>query len=158
MMLAHNVDTGDMAVEAEPSHSNSITFCCRVRDGSRAAVWQKGPWHGSTYEAEAWNWTPPQWKNGTHIHWHLLNVSGDQTVDVKQWVVHFSSGKSNMKGSPHSRWLCIAVMMKCRVSQPGHLHKLANASDYNSDLQLRMCSIKYCYYALCIYCSFHGEK
>ena len=34
----------------------------------------------------------------TDIHQHLLNVSGDQTVDVstvRQWVVHFSSGESD---------------------------------------------------------------
>jgi len=34
------------------------------------------------------------------IHQHLLNVYGEQTVDVstvRQWVVHFSSGSSNMK-------------------------------------------------------------
>ena len=38
----------------------------------------------------------------TDIHWHLLNVSGDQTVDVsivRQWVVHFSRGNSNVKDS-----------------------------------------------------------
>ena len=36
------------------------------------------------------------------IHWCLLHVYGDQTVDVstvKQWVVHFSSGDSD-SGSP----------------------------------------------------------
>ena len=38
----------------------------------------------------------------TDIHLHLLNIEGDQTVDVstvRQWVVHFSSGDSN-RGSP----------------------------------------------------------
>ena len=29
------VDVGGMALEAEPSHQYSITFCCRVRDGGR---------------------------------------------------------------------------------------------------------------------------
>ena len=33
-------DIGDMAVEAEPSHQYSITFCFSVTDGSRGAVWQ----------------------------------------------------------------------------------------------------------------------
>ena len=37
-----------------------------------------------------------------YIHQHLLNIYGDQTVDVstvRQWVVHFSSGNSD-SGSP----------------------------------------------------------
>jgi len=39
------------------------------------------------------------------IHQHLLNVYGDQTVDVstvRQWVARFSSGGSNMTDKPHS--------------------------------------------------------
>ncbi|MEQ5146204.1 hypothetical protein ABN231_18085 [Proteus mirabilis] len=32
------VDVGGMAVEVEPSHQYSITFCCCVTDGSRGAV------------------------------------------------------------------------------------------------------------------------
>ena len=34
------------------------------------------------------------------IHWHLLNIYGDQTVDVstvRWWVVCFSSGDSDTK-------------------------------------------------------------
>ena len=31
-------NTGAMAVEGEPSHQESITFCCRVTVGSRGAV------------------------------------------------------------------------------------------------------------------------
>ena len=41
----------------------------------------------------------------TDIHLHLLNIYGDQTVDiskVRQWVVHFNSGDSNMKAKTHS--------------------------------------------------------
>jgi len=37
----------------------------------------------------------------TDIHWCLLNIYGDQTVDVstaRQWVVRFSSGNNDMKG------------------------------------------------------------
>ena len=43
------------------------------------------------------------------IHQHLLNVSGDQIVDVstvRLWVVCFSSGNSNMKDKSNSRWPC----------------------------------------------------
>jgi len=31
-------DVGGMAVEVEPSHQCSVTFCCHARDGSREAV------------------------------------------------------------------------------------------------------------------------
>ena len=37
------------------------------------------------------------------IHQYLLNVYGDQTVDVstvRQWVVHFSSGDCDVKEKP----------------------------------------------------------
>ena len=32
------VDVGDMAVEAQPSHQYSVTFCCHVTDGSRGTI------------------------------------------------------------------------------------------------------------------------
>ena len=37
------------------------------------------------------------------IHWHLLNISGDQTVDVspvRQWVIRFSSVESDSGSLP----------------------------------------------------------
>jgi len=46
------------------------------------------------------------------IHRHLLNVYGDQTVDVstmRRWVARFSSGNSDVKDKPHSRRPCTAV-------------------------------------------------
>ena len=46
------------------------------------------------------------------IHRHLLNVYGDQTVDVstvRQWVARFSSGDSDMKDKPCSGRPCTAV-------------------------------------------------
>jgi len=46
------------------------------------------------------------------IHRCLLNIYGDQTVDVstvRQWVVCFSSGDSDVKDKPHSGWPCTAV-------------------------------------------------
>jgi len=42
----------------------------------------------------------------------LLNVYGDQTVDistVRRWVASFSSGDSNVKDKPRSRWPRTAV-------------------------------------------------
>jgi len=46
------------------------------------------------------------------IHQRLLNVYGEQTVDVstvRRWVARFSSGNSDVKDKPHSRWPCTAV-------------------------------------------------
>ena len=40
------------------------------------------------------------------IHRRLLNVYGDQTLDVstvRRWVAHFSSGDSDVKDKPRSR-------------------------------------------------------
>jgi len=46
------------------------------------------------------------------IHRCLLNIYGDQTVDVntvRWWVAHFSSGDSDMKDKPRSGQPCTAV-------------------------------------------------
>jgi len=46
------------------------------------------------------------------IHRRLLNVYGDQTVDVstvRRWVTPFSSGDSDVEDQPRSGWPCIAV-------------------------------------------------
>ena len=46
------------------------------------------------------------------IHRRLLNVYGDQTVDVstvRQWVTRFSSGDSDVKDKPRSGRPCTAV-------------------------------------------------
>jgi len=46
------------------------------------------------------------------IHQRLLNIYGDQTVDVstvRRWVARFSSGDSDVKDKPRSRRPCTAV-------------------------------------------------
>jgi len=46
------------------------------------------------------------------IHRFLLNVYGDQTVDVstmRRWVARFSSGDSNVKDKPRAGQPCTAV-------------------------------------------------
>ena len=46
------------------------------------------------------------------IHRRLVNVYGDQTVDVstvRRWVARFSSGDSDMKDKPRSGRPCTAV-------------------------------------------------
>ena len=96
-------DVAGMAVEVEPSHQYSVTFCCCVTDCSRGAIWPNGVWRGSACEAEMWNWIPPCRRNGTH--WHLLMFaehlwrpnSGCEHTEVL--VVHFSIGNNN-SGSP----------------------------------------------------------
>ena len=44
MLLLHDVDSQHqidfMAVEAEHSHQDPITFCCCVTDSSEGEVWQ----------------------------------------------------------------------------------------------------------------------
>jgi len=100
---------GGMATELEPSQRYSTTCCCSVTDGRRDAVWQNGIWHRSAYEAEVYHWTPSCRKNGNNIHQHLLNVYGDQTVDVstvRRWVVRFSRGDSDAEDKPRSRQPC----------------------------------------------------
>ena len=38
----------------------------------------------------------------TDIHQHLVNMYGDQEVDMRQWVVWFSSDDSNVKAKTRS--------------------------------------------------------
>ena len=64
--MMSEADVGGMAVEVEPSHQYSITFCCYVTDGSRGAVWQNAIWHGNAYEEKMCHWIVPCRKNGTH--------------------------------------------------------------------------------------------
>jgi len=55
------------------------------------------------------------WKKTTDIYHCLLNIDGHQKVNVSKirwWVVHFSSGDSNMKDKPHSRHACKYLQMR----------------------------------------------
>jgi len=65
----------------------------------------------------------------TNIHWHLLNVDGDQTVDVstvRQWVMRFSSGDSHMKDKPCSG--CPQTAVTPWNEEP--LNQLVNANQW----------------------------
>ena len=66
-------DVGEMSVEADHSWKYSITFCCRVTDGSRGLVWQNGTWHESAHEAKVCNWIPPCRKICTLQHLSTLD-------------------------------------------------------------------------------------
>ena len=110
------IDVGGMTVEAEPSFQYSIPSCCQQM-AEWGAVWDNGVSHSSASETKGVGLNSSvQKKNaGTDIHWCLLNVYGDQTVSVstvrtvRQWVVCFNSGNSEMKDKLCSRRPCTAV-------------------------------------------------
>ena len=57
------------------------------------------------------------------IHGHLVNNNGDQIVDVstvRQWVLHFNSGDSNVKDKPCSRQPCTTVTPQNEVLLSAH--------------------------------------
>ena len=112
-------DVGGTAVQVEPSHQYSFTFCCHVTDGSRGAAWQDSIWHGSAYKAKVQDGTPSFRKSHLLIfHWCLLNSDGDPTVDtstMRQWLWWqgvISIGADNircgMQALIHCWWKCIA--------------------------------------------------
>jgi len=52
------------------------------------------------------------------IYQSLLNVCGDQTVDVsteRWWVVCFSNGHCDLKNKSYSRWPCRFLSVVCRI-------------------------------------------
>ena len=65
-----------------------------------------------------------------NTYWQLLNVYGDQTVDVctpRWWVMYFSSGIRNVKDKLCSEWPCTTYRnTKWSVSQSTHLHESAD--------------------------------
>ena len=126
------VDAGSTAVEAEPSHQYSITFCCCMTDGSRGEVWQNGVWYGSMYEAKVCHWFLPHGKND--IHWDSLMLSecfwrpssGCEHTEVvggtfqqwQQWVTSTGADfdECGMQAFVH-RW------QKCRANGGGYVKK-----------------------------------
>lgn len=59
-----------------------------------------------------WWYVPSENMALTDIHRCLLYIYGDQMVNVSKvgwWTVCSSSGSSDMKGKPWSRWPCTAV-------------------------------------------------
>jgi len=90
----------DVAVGVEPSHQHSFTFCCHV-------IAAEGQSDKMAFDIEACLKQKSRDESlhagkmaPTDIHQHLLNIYGDQTVDitaVRQWAVHFSSDNSNVK-------------------------------------------------------------
>jgi len=128
-ITASRACVGGMAVKLEPSHQYPIPCCC-VTDGSRGAVWQNGIRHGSVNEVKGWHWILHVEKIApTDIHRHLLEVSGEQPVDVsrvRQWVVCFSRGNSDMKDKP--KWGQLCCLTAVRPWNGEHLNLLFCAS------------------------------
>jgi len=125
--MTSEVDVGGMAVEADPSHQQSIMFCCCATDGSRGAVWHNAVWHGGVYEPKVCHWIPSCGKK-----WHPLTFTGScwtfikQTVDVSavRWrVVCFSSSGSDVKDKPRSRLPC-RFLQACHESSCSLLEKM----------------------------------
>jgi len=102
IMLAHKFTWGCWCYGSTgwtiPPISHYMLLLCD-RWQQRGTVWQHGVWHGSMEETKVSKWIPPGRKKmaPVDIHWCLLNISGDQTVDVstvRRWMMHFSSGDS----------------------------------------------------------------
>ena len=108
--------------------------------------------HRSTYEAKIVGYFRAEKIALIDIHYGLLNIYGDQTVDVsttRWWVVRFSSGDSN-SGSPPLAQSCLRVNIQAFV----HCWQKCtfNSGDYVE---------KYCFvtnnflYQLMVLCSFY---
>ena len=109
--MMSEVDVGGMEVDVEPSHQYSVTCFCHVTDGS-TLCWGHSDRMVSDIEVHMKQRHGIEFLHAektapTDIHQCLLNVYGDQTVDVstlRQWVVHFSSCNSEVKDEPRSGW------------------------------------------------------
>jgi hypothetical protein len=105
------VDAGGMAVEVESSHQEFVSFIAVLQQqrsflSKWSLTWKCVQSRGVIEFLHVEKIAP------IDIHRHLLNVSGDQTVDVsklKQWVVCFSSGESDVRDRRCSGWPSIAV-------------------------------------------------
>ena len=113
MMLAHNVRGGcwwygSRGWNFPPISCYMLLPCDRWQQRGSLTIWrliQKCIWSKSV----SLDSSMPKKVAPTDIHWRLLNVYGDQTVDVstvRQWVVRFNSGDTDMKHKPCSCWLC----------------------------------------------------
>ena len=129
-----NPDVDGMVVEVEPSHQYFIIFWFCMTGGSRGAVQQNDVWCGSTDEAKMGNWISPHRKNAsTDVRQCLLNVSGDQTVDVStvRWSVVCSSSGDSSTGLPSLAQIFLFFNECCIRALVHHWWKYrANGGDY----------------------------
>jgi len=90
------------------------------------------------------------------IHQYLLNVYGDQAMDVstgRHWGVHFSSGDSN-SGAPPMVQMFMSAAMKAFV----HCWGKCTTSVDNFVENYCFVAENLCCCALCICSNFHGSK
>ena len=78
--MTSEVDVGGMAVEDEPSHQHSITFCCHVTDGSRGAAWH-------TQQHLTWKHT---WSKGVSLNSSMWKISYPLTFTDTCWTFMWS--------------------------------------------------------------------
>ena len=79
---------GGMIVEIEPFCQYCVTFCCHARDDSRGTMWQNDIWHGIVNDAKVWNLIHAAKNAPADFYWCLVNVYGDQPVDVSTlWFI-----------------------------------------------------------------------
>ena len=98
-----------MAVEVELSHSYLLTFGCCVTAAERQSGRMASDMEAHMKQRCVTEFLHVEKMAPTDIHQHLLNIYGDQTVDVstvRQWVVCFSSGDSDVEEEPCLRQPC----------------------------------------------------
>ena len=93
------------------------------------------------------------------IHRCLLNVCGDQTVDVstvRRWVVCFSSGDSDVKDKPRSGRPCTAVTPRSEehLNQLIHTNQQITNGELGTELNIGFNMLE-TMVAMLEYCSLH---
>ena len=124
-MLAHNISSrrwwyGSKGWIFPPLFQYILLL---VTCGSKGAVW-----HGSMKQRCVTDFPHVKKNTSIVIHQGVLNVCGDQPVDVstvRLWMVHFSSDGSYVKDKPFSRW---SYTHRWSASWAAHLHK---STDYD---------------------------
>ena len=96
------------------------------------------------------------------IHRRLLNVYGDETVDVstvRWWVVRFSSGDSEVKDKPRSGRPCTVVTPRNeeRLDQFTRVNRRITTRELCRELNICFNTLE-TMVATLEYCSFHGNK
>jgi len=117
--LPSETDVGRMAVEVEPSHQYSLTFCCCVTDGSRGVVWQKvSDVEVGMKQRRVTEFLHVEKMAPIDIHWRTNSgCEHSKAVGVAfqqwwlwQWVTSAGAdfGEHGMQALVHRWWKCIA--------------------------------------------------
>ena len=119
MILAHNVRGGCQWYGSRgwtfpPIFHYILLLCDRWQQRGSLTKWCQ-PWKCIWSNSVSMNSSMQKKMAPTDIPWCLLNVYGYQTVDVgtvRWWVVHFSSGDSDLRSSPLVQ---VLTCMACRL-------------------------------------------